>query len=336
MEYKDYYQILGVERNAGTDDIKKAYRKLARKYHPDVSKEAEAETRFKEVGEAYEVLKDPEKRAAYDQLGSQWRAGQEFRPPPDWSSRFHFDGNLDDVLDLGDLFESLFGQAGARAAGGQARQRRHGFAGSGFGGRGSAGHGPFTGQAYTGRGDDQHVKLEITLEESFQGANRVIRLDIPEVSADGQIRTRTKSLNVKIPKGTIEGQQIRLAGQGASGRGGAAGDLYLDVVLRPHRLYQVEGRDIRLELPVTPWEAALGQTITVPTLGGKVDVKIPPGSQSGAKLRLKGRGLPGNPPGDQIVILKLVTPNADTESARSFYQRMAQELPMNPRAELGV
>ena len=325
MEYKDYYQILGVERSASSEDIKKAYRKLARKYHPDVSKEAEAETRFKEVGEAYEVLKDPEKRAAYDQLGSNWKAGQEFRPPPGWNSRFHFDGNLDDVLDLGDLFENLFGQAGVRASTAHTRQRRSGF----------SGHSPFA-DMHTGRGEDQHVKLDITLEESFQGANRVIRLDIPELGDDGHIRTRTKSLNVKIPKGTIEGQQIRLTGQGAAGRGGKAGDLYLDVGFHTHRLYQAEGRNIRLELPITPWEAALGQTITVPTLGGKVDVKIPPGSQSGSKLRLKGRGLPGNPPGDQFVVLKLVTPTANSESARAFYQRMAQELPLNPRLELDI
>jgi len=336
MEYKDYYKILGVARDASQDEIKKTYRRLARKYHPDVSKEPEAEARFQDIGEAYEVLKDPEKRAAYDQLGSQWRAGQEFRPPPDWSSQFHFDGNLDDLGDLGDLFQSLFGGTTGRRQGAQ-----HGRTYAGAHPFGT--QGPFTGhagsgfrQGQPGQGEDQHVRLEISLEEAFQGSQRRISLQIPEWGSDGQVRTRNKTLNVKIPAGTIEGQQIRLAGQGTLGGAGQTGDLYLDIAFQPHRLYRVEGRDITLELPVTPWEAALGHTVTIPTLGGKVDVKIPPGSQSGAKLRLKGRGLPGQVPGDQYVILKLVTPAATTTAAREFYQRMARELPMDPRAGLGA
>jgi len=334
MEYKDYYKILGVARDASSDEIKKVYRRLARKYHPDVSKEPEAETRFKEIGEAYEVLKDTEKRAAYDQLGSNWRAGQEFKPPPDWESKFHFDGNLNEAVDLSDLFESLFGGVQNGRRGQRTRERVH------------TGPNPFAGRAAEDgfrrrgpeRGEDQHVKLDISLEDSFRGATRKINLQIPELGPDGLIRTRNKTLNVKVPAGTIEGQQIRLSGQGGVGRSGNAGDLYLDVAFSSHRWFQVEGRDVLLELPITPWEAALGHTVTVPTLGGKVDVKIPPGSQSGSKLRLKGRGLPagsGQPAGDQYVVLKLVTPAATTESAREFYQRMAQELPMDPRAELG-
>ncbi|MCB1814072.1 MAG: DnaJ domain-containing protein [Candidatus Competibacteraceae bacterium] len=345
MEYKDYYQLLGVARDASQDDIKKAYRRLARKYHPDVSKEADAEARFQSVQEAYEVLKDPEKRAAYDQLGSQWQAGQEFRPPPGWKSQFHFDGNLDEVVDLGDLFETLFGGMPGAGPGGRRTRGQAYSAHSPFSGRaGDSGFragnfgGGFGAQAPS-QGEDQHVKLEITLEESYQGSSRRINLQIPEVGSDGQLHTRSKTLNVKIPPGTIEGQQIRLAGQGGTGYQGRPGDLYLDVVLRPHRLYRVDERDVILELPITPWEAALGQAVKIPTLGGQVELKIPPGSQSGAKLRLKGRGLPGNagqPAGDQYVVLKLVTPAATTESAREFYQRMARELPMDPRAELGA
>jgi curved DNA-binding protein len=329
MEYKDYYKLLEVARDASQDDIKKAYRRLARKYHPDVSKEPEAETHFKDVAEAYEVLKDSEKRVAYDQLGSQWQAGQQFRPPPEWSSEFRFDGNAEGAGDLGDLFESLFsGRVGGRQ--GAARGRAH------------AGANPFDafadarsgGGFRQAQGEDQHVRLEISLEESFNGVQRQINLQIPERGPDGQTRTRNKTLNVKIPAGTIEGQQIRLAGQGSQALGGRASDLYLDIALQPHRMYQVEGRNILLELPMTPWEAALGETVTIPTLGGKVDVKIPPGSQTGAKLRLKGRGLPGQARGDQYVILKLVTPPATTPEAQEFYQRMARELPMTPRADL--
>lgn len=310
MEFKDYYQILGVPREADLDEIKKAYRRLARKYHPDVSKEPEAEQRFTEISEAYEVLKDPEKRAAYDQLGNQWQGGQDFRPPPNWNRGFEFRGGFEDIGGFSDFFESLFG-AGAR--------------------------GPRAGRGSAARpGEDHHATIEISLEDAYHGASRAITLQAPELTADGRVTTRAHSLNVKIPAGIQAGQRIRLSGQGGPGaRGGGKGDLYLEVAFKPHPLYRVEGRDILLELPVTPWEAALGSTVTVPTLGGKVDLRIPSGSQSGRKLRLKGRGLPGKPPGDQYVVLRLVTPRADTPAARALYERMAAELPMDPRSELG-
>jgi curved DNA-binding protein len=311
MQYKDYYQTLGVSRNATQDDIKRAYRKLARKYHPDVSTERNAEQRFKDVGEAYEVLKDPEKRAAYDQLGMGWRAGDEFRPPPGWKPNFDFGGGgFTSHFDFSDFFDSLFG--GRPSAGPQ--HRHH--------------HSPFRAAS-----EDQHTKIAITLEEAYQGTTRTLQLQVPEIDNHGQIQTKIRTLNVKIPRGVIEGQQIRLSGQGsASMAGGSKGDLYLKIEFQPHRLYRAEGRDIYLTLPITPWEAALGGTVSVPTLGGQVELKIPAGSQSGQKLRLKGRGFPGKPPGDHYVILQMVTPKANTDTARRFYRQMAQELPFNPRA----
>jgi curved DNA-binding protein len=310
MEFKDYYQTLGVERSATQDDIKRAYRKLARKYHPDVSKAPDAEARFKEVGEAYEVLKDPEKRAAYDQFGNRWRDGQEFRPPPDWDAGFEFSGpGGAGATGFSDFFETLFGRARAGSAG-------------------------FGGGSLRIRGDDHHARILIDLEDSYRGATRSITLQSPEVDG-GRVKTRERTLNVKIPRGIVAGQRIRLPGQGAAGIGsGEKGDLYLEADFRPHPLFRADNRDIHLELPVTPWEAALGETVTVPTLGGNVDLRIPAGSQSGRRLRLKGRGLPGKTPGDQYVNLSIVTPNADTESARALYRKMAAELPMNPRENL--
>ncbi|MEE9158690.1 MAG: DnaJ C-terminal domain-containing protein [Gammaproteobacteria bacterium] len=314
MEYKDYYKIMGVSHDATQDQIKRAYRKLARKYHPDVSKEAKAEARFKELGEAYEVLKDAEKRAAYDRLGSQWRAGQEFKPPPGWDTGFEFSGDGSrpaEAADFSDFFEALFGGTRFR------RGERH----AGF---------PL-------HGEDHHAKVLIDLEDAYQGGTRTISLRVPEITPDGHIRTRDRSLNVRIPKGIKQGQRIRLAGQGASAVGhGESGDLYLEIEFKPHRLYRVEGQDVYLNLPVAPWEAALGANITVPTLGGKVDMKIPKGSQAGDRLRLKGRGLPGKPPGDQYVLLRIVTPPAATKAAEAAYQKMAQELPFNPRPDMGV
>ncbi|MCC5860229.1 MAG: DnaJ domain-containing protein [Ectothiorhodospiraceae bacterium] len=307
MEYKDYYKVLGVDRKASQADIKKAYRRLARKYHPDVSKEPDAEARFKEISEAYEVLHDPEKRAAYDQLGSGWRQGQDFRPPPGWDWNGDFGRDAGDSV-FSDFFENLFGQ-GSRFGG------RRGFSGAqGFGGQAR------------GRGEDQRAEVTISLEEAYRGTTRTVRLN---GAAPRQIR-------VKIPAGVTEGQQIRLGGQGAPRPGGRAGDLYLQIRIAPHRQYRLEGRDVFLELPVTPWEAALGATLKVPTLGGWIDMKIPPGSQNGKRLRLKGRGLPGRTPGDQYVILRIVTPPAETEAARDLYRRMRDEMPMDPRENLTV
>jgi len=310
MEFKDYYEIMGVKRDATQDDIKRAYRKLARKYHPDVSKEARAEERFKELGEAYEVLKDPEKRAAYDQLGSNWKSGQEFRPPPDWDSGFEFRGGgftPGDSAAFSEFFESLFGRGGSPGARAGAR-------------------------AFHARGEDHHAKVLIDVEDAFHGATRVITLQVPELDAQGHVRMRERSLNVKIPKGIKPGQQIRLAGQGAPGVGqGGSGDLYLEVKFKPHALYRFEGNDLYLDLPVAPWEAALGGSAKVRTPGGVVDLTIPAGSAGGRKLRLKGRGIPASPPGDLYVVLKIVLPPADTEQAKAFYREMQDKLAFNPR-----
>jgi len=314
MKFKDYYQILGLGRDATADDIKRAYRKLARKYHPDVSKEADAEARFKEVGEAYEVLKDPEKRSAYDRFGKDWKAGQDFRPPPDWDINFEYTGagpGRGGQGEFSDFFESLFGRMGA---------------GRGFRSRTARVH-----------GEDHHARIRVSLPEAFSGAVKTLTLRSPSASPDGHVTTASHSIRVSIPKGVTEGQRIRLAGQGAAGFGGGSpGDLYLEVSLDPHPFFVPDGRVIHLTLPVTPWEAALGATVPVPTLGGKVDLKIPPNSQAGSKLRLKGRGLPGNPPGDQIVTLRIDTPPADSEKDREVYERMRREMPMNPRKHLGV
>jgi DnaJ-class molecular chaperone with C-terminal Zn finger domain len=316
MKFQDYYQILGVARNATQDEIKKAYRRLARKYHPDVSKERDAEARFKELGEAYEVLKDPEKRAAYDRLGAQWKAGQDFTPPPGWDFGFEFrDGRAASggSHHFSDFFEFLFGSASPF---------------NGFQQRVRTG----TRSAHTRR-ENQRVKIVISLEEAYQGATKDVQLQVPAFDAFG--RGHTRMLRMKIPRGITQGRQIRLAAQGAPGPGGApTGDLYLVIEFEPHPLYRVEGKDIYLNLPIAPWEAALGAKVAVPTLGGPVDLTIPPGSQSAQKLRLRGRGLGGDAPGDQYVVLQIVTPEANTATARELYRRMEREMPFNPRARL--
>jgi curved DNA-binding protein len=313
VEFKDYYQIMGVKRDATQDEIKRAYRKLARKYHPDVSKESDAEARFKEVGEAYEVLKDPEKRAAYDQLGANWKAGQDFRPPPDWDAGFEFHGGGftgADASQFSDFFESLFG---------------HGFSAAGSGRAGFHAH-----------GEDVHAKVLIDLEDAYHGATRTLNLQHTELGADGRPQVKQRTLNARIPRGVRQGQLIRLAGQGGAGMGkGKAGDLYLEVEFRPHPFYHVEGRDVFLDLPVAPWEAALGATVKAPTPAGTVDLKIPPGSTGGRKLRLKGRGIPGATPGDFYVVLQIALPPADSAAARTAYREMQQALNFNPRARMG-
>src|SRR5262245_919287 len=320
MEYRDYYQSLGVARTATADEIKKAYRRLARKYHPDVSKEKDAEEKFKQVQEAYEVLKDPEKRAAYDQLGSNWKSGEQFRPPPDWGSGFEFrggGGNFrargfstgdmgDDETDFSDFFSSLFG------------------GGSPFGQRGGA-------RARSGR--DHHARLDIDLEEAYRGGTRTIELKRPEMNSDGTVQMHTHTVKVTIPAGVIDRETLRLPGQGEpAGGGGRAGDLYLDIHIRPHPTYQLDGRDVTVTLPVAPWEAALGGTVQVPTLGGQVQMRIPAGAQTGQRLRLRGRGLPGNPPGDEFAQLKVVLPPADSPAAKALYEQMQRELAFDARA----
>jgi curved DNA-binding protein len=318
MDYKDYYALMGVGRDATQDEIKRAYRKLARKYHPDVSKEPDAERRFKEVGEAYEVLKDPEKRAAYDQLGRNWRAGEEFRPPPGWDAGFEFAGG--GFTDGGaggfsDFFESLFGRGAYRETGFGARQ------------------GP------RNRGEDHHARIEIGLDEAFKGSTRTFQLQVPEYDAQGRLHNRQRNIKVAIPKGVNNGQRIRLSGQGGPGSHGMpAGDLYLEVDIRPHPLYAVDGSDIHLTVPIAPWEAALGARVAVPTLGGRVDLSIPAGARSGQKLRLRGRGLAakGKTPGDQIVTLQIVAPQAENDAQRELYRQMAETMAFNPRQALGV
>ncbi len=330
MEYKDYYKILGVSRDAGDDEIKRAYRKLAHKYHPDVSEEPDAEERFKEVKEAYEVLSDPEKRAAYDQLGSGWQQGESFEPPPGWESVFGFGGG-----------EARSGSAGMGGMGGMGAEEfseffENLFGGGlgGLGGRGAAWGGP---GGFTAQGEDSHARIEIPLEEAYRGGQRRIQLRVPERDERGQVVNRTRSLDVNIPAGIRDGQQIRLGGQGRPGMGGGpAGDLYLEVHIQPHRHFQVDGKDIYLHLPIAPWEAGLGDRVPVPTLGGTVQLNIPRGAQSGQKLRLKGRGLPGSHPGDQYVILQIKVPRPENEDQEARYRQLAEAMPFNPRAHLGV
>jgi curved DNA-binding protein len=311
MKYKDYYEVLGVSRDASQDDVKKAYRKLARKYHPDVSKEKDAEERFKEINEAYQTLSEPEKRAAYDQLGRH-RPGEEFRPPPGWERQFRFEeGNLDDFLDLSELFER-FG-AGA--------QRR---------GRGG-------GRSFAMPGQDYEVTAHLTLEEVYHGAEVALELQAPELAPDGTVRRVPKTVRVRVPKGATDGQRLRVPGKGGPGaNGGAPGDLYLNIVLRPHPLFRASGHDLYFELPVTPWEAVLGAEIEVPTLGGRVKVTVRPSARAGQKLRLAGRGLPtpkgGH--GDLYAVLQIVTPTALSERERGLYQELAQLSTFNPRGHL--
>ena len=316
MEYKDYYQIMGVKRDATQDEIKRAYRKLARKYHPDVSKESDAETRFKEVGEAYEVLKDPEKRAAYDQLGANWKAGQEFRPPPGWDQGFevHGDFSAADAERFSDFFESLFG---------------HGGFTRGFSERPQG--------EFHARGQDTYARVMIDLEDAYHGATRTLTLKHSELGPDGRPQLKERTLNVRIPKGVRQGQHIRLAKQGGAGIGkGEAGDLYLEVEFQPHSIYKVQGKDVYLNLPLAPWEAALGATVKVPTPSGLVDLKIPPNTIAGNKLRLKGRGIPAREPGDLYVVLEIALPKADSDKAKQAYAEFERELRFNPRKDLGV
>jgi curved DNA-binding protein len=310
VEYRDYYKALGVPREATIEEIKKAYRKLARKYHPDVSKEADAETRMREVNEAYAVLSDTEKRAAYDQLGRGYQPGQEFRPPPDWDAGFEFSGPGyagAEAADFSDFFAELFGRMGGAHAGGR-------------------------GGAFHMRGEDHHAKILLDLEDAYTGAVRQIALRVPRIDAQGRVALDTRTLNVKIPKGVHEGQIIRLAGQGATGMGEAKhGDLLLEVQFRPHARYRVDGRDLHVALPVAPWEAALGAVIPVEAPDGRLQVRIPAGAQSGRVLRVRGRGIPGEPPGNLLLEIGVVLPEATTPKAKELYETMARELAFDPR-----
>ncbi len=324
MDFKDYYAVLGVSESATPEDIKKAYRKLARKYHPDVSKEENASDKFKDVGEAYEVLKDPEKRAEYDQLRKYGaRADGSFQPPPGWQSASGFGGGgytEADARQFSEFFEEIFGGG-----------RHGGFSGADFGGGGFR-------QSAKMRGEDVHARLALFLEEAFNGCEKQVSFTVHEIDSHGRMVPRQKTLKVKIPSGMREGQHIRLKGQGAPSVGGAEpGDLFIEVEMAPHPHFTIEGRDVLVTVPVAPWEAALGATVTVPTVGGKVNVKVPKGSSSGRKLRLKGKGFPGKHPGDQIVVLQVAMPEQHTPEAEKLYETLAElEKDFNPRSKLHV
>ncbi|MGQ0526103.1 MAG: DnaJ C-terminal domain-containing protein [Betaproteobacteria bacterium] len=311
MKYKDYYKILGLARDASAEDIKKAYRKLARKYHPDVSKETGAEEKFKEIGEAYETLKDTEKRAAYDRLG-RYQSGQEFRPPPDWEQQFrtHFSGGNADFedLDLADLFAGLAGTRGAARASGR--------------------------MDIPIPGEDYELTAGLTLEQAAHGTEVDVSFSALERDARGAPRRGTRSFKVRIAKGATNGQRLRVPGKGGKGlNGGRDGDLYLNIVLKPHPFFRPDGHDLYLDLPLAPWEAVLGATVEVPTLAGAVHLKVPPGTQAGQRLRLARRGLPkpGGGEGDLYAIVQLVVPESPAERERKLYGELAAATTFNPR-----
>jgi curved DNA-binding protein len=320
MEFKDYYKVLGVERTATDDEIKKAFRRLARKHHPDISKAPDAAVRMQELNEAHEVLRDKEKRAAYDRVGQGTQGGQAFHPPPGWDSGFEFSGGPEEFGEATDhsaFFEALFGAA-----------RRQGA-------RARTAHG--ADDVRGRRGQDHHAKIVIPLEDAFAGATRELTLHSPEMDASGHVVLRERKLQVGIPKGIRAGQQIRLVGQGSPGLGGQPhGDLYLEVEFAPDTRWRVDGRDLYFTLRVSPWEAALGAAVNVPTPDGAVEMNVPAGSQNGRKLRLRGRGIPGSTPGDLYVLLEVVLPPANDDKARAAYRQMAHDLAFDPRANPGA
>lgn len=324
MQFRDYYEVLGVPRDATAEAIKKAYRSMARKFHPDVNKAPEAEARMKDVNEAYAVLSDPERRAAFDQLLARGaRAGQEFQPPPDWDSGFEFSrrGFSDaEAADFSDFFAEIFGRMG----GGHPHHAGFRADGGGFGGHGGG---------FRGRGEDHHAKVLLDVEDAFRGAVRQVTLRAPQVDAQGRVTLATRTLEVQIPKGVREGQLIRLAGQGSPGAGGGpAGDLFLEVGFQPHPRYTVHGRDLVVTLPVAPWEAALGAVVPVAMPDGRtLNVRVPAGAQTGGTLRVRGQGVPGDPPGDLELALRVVLPPADSPRAKDLYETMARDLAFDPR-----
>lgn len=303
MEYKDYYKIMGLEKNASQEDIKRTYRKLARKYHPDVSKEPNAENKFKELGEAYEVLKDPEKRRKYDEFGQYWKEPE--RAPGAQQQQYQY-ANQEGAADFEEFINSIFKQ--------RHQQERH----------------------MHERGQDVHATLSISLEDSFSGAEKILQLQVPVVDRQGYATYQTRAIKVKIPKGIEDKQQIRLKGQGDKGHGHHAGDLYIEITIAPHPWFQLSNKDVYLELPISPWEATLGATVTVPTLAGPVKLKIPKLSQSGKQMRLKGRGLPGKTHGDQILKLQIVIPQTENDTMTRLYEEMSRSVNFNPREKLGV
>lgn len=310
VEYKDYYKTLGLEKDASPEDIKKAYRKLVRQYHPDVSKHKDATEKTKEINEAYDVLGDADKRAAYDDLGRRGQQTSEgFRPPPDWGAQYDFSG-----AEADDMFADLFAHMG----------RRH---------RTGAGRGA----GFQVRGEDIHAAITIDLRDAYTGATRNIGLRVPAQNAQGHVTMQEKTLSVNIPRGVTPGQRLRLAGQGQPGIGGGpAGDLYLEIQFKEDPRYRIEGANVYETAPVAPWEAALGARVSVPTPSGMVEVAVPAGSQTGRKLRLKGRGIPAATPGDLYLILEVVLPPATTSRAKELYEQMAREMSFNPRDNMGA
>ena len=333
MEYKDYYKTLGIERSANKADIKKAYRKLARKYHPDVSKEAQAEAKFKDVSEAYNVLKDKEKRAAYDELGASWQAGQDFRTPPGWeqshganahgsSQASYASSGQGGAADVSDFFESLFGQAGGFSGG---------YPGAGMGG---GQYDPYARGQNTGQ--DQHASIQIELADAYSGTTRQLSLVEPVMGADGQVLNKNRTLKVKIPKGIQQGQTMRLKGQGIAAPGSATrGDLFLEVNFAPHQAFNIDGKDIQLQLPIAPWEAVLGAKVAVSLPDGKsVNLNLPAGSNSGKRLRLKGKGIPATKPGDLFVTLNIVVPEISDDETKQAYEALQKSSKFKPRANM--
>jgi curved DNA-binding protein len=310
MDFKDYYKVLELAPNAVADDIKKAFRKAARKYHPDINSGADAEAKFKDVNEAYEVLKDPERRAAYDQLGQEPPQGQGgYQPPPGWDSGYEFSDARGPQSDeaFSDFFETLFRRGAGPTAGMRA-----------------------------GPASDSHGRIEIAIEEAFRGAERKLSLRSPVVGPNGEVKMQDRTLSVRVPKGIAQGQHIRLAGQGSPALdGGTAGDLFLEVTFATHPVYRPDGKDLHLDMPISPWEAALGSHVVMPTPDGQVDLRIPKNARSGQKMRLKGKGLPGTPNGDIYATLKIVNPKVETEEARALFEEMAKAMPFDPRANLG-
>ena len=320
MEFKDYYLVMGVEKSATPDDIKRAHRKLARKYHPDVSNEKNAEARFKELAEAYDVLKDPEKRAAYDRLGANYKAGQDFQPPPDWAGHPSENGQYSQRFEDGDgqdhsaFFDALFRGMGRGQSAGQKRSH----------------------EAFDMHGQDQHAKIQIEIEDSYKGATRTLQLRVQSQGSDGLSRLEDRTIEFVIPKGIRAGQHIRLAAQGGPGMGkGSPGDLYLDVEMLPHQLYRTDGYDVLMDLPIAPWEAALGAEVVAPTPTGQIEIKIPAGSINSRKLRVKGRGLPGKTPGDFYFVLKITQPIASSDADKKAYANLHTAFnTFNPRTQI--
>ncbi len=332
VQFKDYYEILGVPRKATQDQIKKAYRTLARKFHPDVNKDSGAADRFKEVSEAYEVLRDPEKRKKYDQLGAKWKHGDTFTPPPGWNPkgfRFHqrangFDMRMDGTDSYSDFFASLFGFSGQSGFPGQS-----GFTGQGFGGS------AFNAAAGARQGQHHEVELTISLEEAYHGARKSIALQVEEADENRRSRRTVKNYNVRVPPGTVASTRIRLSGQGGRGHGGgSSGDLYLRIKMSPHPRYKLEGRNLVVDMPVTPWEAALGAKVRIPTPGGVMMVNLPAGAQSGQRLRMRGKGMPvcgRKPAGDLLVDVRICVPVTLSAREKELFQTLADASGFNPR-----